>query len=348
VARAWARHPVVAFFRHRQQLSFYRQLHALVRSGTPLPTAFAELSRYAPDARLKAGLEAVAREVRDGATLGEAFGHQRHVFDDANVELIAFAEEAGTLDPVLEALLLSMEELQRLRWQTLMYSLWPAYLATAVIFVGPLLGAAQSAKDLSSVGAVYVSGLVRNLLTAAFGVAVVLGAPLLIAAAGQELAWDRFKRSLPGLSGALRDLAASRFVLGLGLSLGAGLEIVRGVRVAVLATSSPSLAARLPEVEGALRSGSSLVDAVARLELLDPSSLGQLAVGERTGTLAGTLPKLSRELQEGAVRAMKFLMLALIVVFAGLMLVFAIQALLGTMFGPIKHVYDAAGSGAEL
>ena len=100
VGRAWLRHPVVAFLRHRRLITFYSQLHALIRAGIALPTAFTQLTQYAPDAAMAAGLAAVARDVRGGATLGEAMRKHEALFDDANVELIAFAEEAGRLESI--------------------------------------------------------------------------------------------------------------------------------------------------------------------------------------------------------------------------------------------------------
>jgi type II secretory pathway component PulF len=345
LARAWARHPVVAFSRHRGQLAFYRQFHALLRSGVSLPVSFAELSRYAPDPGLAAALAVVARDIAEGSTLAQALQRHSGRFDDANVELIAFAEEAGKLDPVLKQLIEHLEAVHKLRWRAIFMSLWPLYLAAGFIFVGPLLAAGGHVQSAGDLGAFYVGGVLRNVLTSAALLLGVFGAPFLITAAGLDVEWDRFKRRLPIVDSALRDLYASRLMLGLGLSVGAGLEMVRALSLAVKSTSSASLQAQLPAAEAVLRGGGTLAEAITSLGLLDRASLGTLAIAERTGTLSETLERLSAELQEASLRATRVLIIVVIAVVAVVLLVSIVFGMLGTLFGPVKKLYDAAGSG---
>ena len=162
LTHAWLRHPLVAFARHRKLITFYQQLHALIRAGVALPTAFSQLTQYAPDAAMARGLTAVARDVRGGQTLGDAMRRHGALFDDANVELISFAEEAGKLEPVTAGIIDHLEKVQRARWQTLLGALWPMYLGAAFIFVGPLLDVAQTVKTGASVAGLYLSGLASS------------------------------------------------------------------------------------------------------------------------------------------------------------------------------------------
>jgi len=345
LAKTWGRHPLVAFSKHRRQIAFYRQFHALLRSGVGLPVAFAELSKYAPDPALERALKVVAADIQAGSTFAQALGRHSALFDDANVELIAFAEEAGTLDTVLRTMIDHLEEVNRLRWRAVFMSLWPMYLAAAFIFVGPLLNVAQSMKGTTSIGVAYLGGLFRNLFLALLTVSAAFSAPFIVTLLNAELAWDQLKRRLPIISKAVRELYASRLLMGLGLGVGAGLEVMRTLKVAVLSTSSPSLAASLPRAEATIRRGGTLTEAIDSLELLDRSTLGTLAVAERTGTVSETLAKLSQELQESSLRAVRVLVIAVLVVVAGVLLVAVVSSMLGTLMGPVKNLYDAAGSG---
>ncbi len=342
---AWLRHPLVAFARHRKLITFYRQLHALIRAAVPLPTAFAQLTQYAPDAAMARGLSAVARDVRGGQTLGEALRRHGALFDDANVELIAFAEEAGKLEPITAGVIEHLEKVQQARWQAVMGALWPLYLAGAFVFVGPLLNVAQTVKPGGSVGGLYLSGLASSVTTVVLLLTAVLAFPLVVAALDLEISWDRVVRRIPLVSASMRQLAASRLVLGLGLANSAGMEAVRSLRLAAKSTSSPSVVADLPKVEALLRQGSTLTDAVAALGLLDRSSLGTMAVAETTGTLDETLTRLSVELQASSLRAMRFLVLVVTALVAGVLLVKIVGAMVGTLLGPVKKLYDAAGTG---
>lgn len=345
VARAWLRHPVVAFLRHRRLITFYSQLHALIRAGIALPTAFTQLTQYAPDATMAAGLAAVARDVRGGDTLGDAMRKHEALFDDANVELIAFAEEAGRLESICAGVVTHLEKVQQQRWQAIMGALWPMYLGAAFVFVGPLLGVAQNMKSGASVSAMYFSGLFGSLGTAIALAVGVLGAPLFIAAIDQEAQWDRLRRRIPGVSAPLRQLAASRVVLGLGLATASGMEAVRSLRLAVKATSSPALMSELPKAEAKLREGSTLTQAVEALGVLDRTSLGTLAIAETTGTLDETLERMSRELQESSLRASRMLIIVVTVLVASVLLIKIVMGLVGVLLGPVKTLYDAAGSG---
>ncbi len=345
-ARVWARHPLASFARHRRQIAFYRQFHALLKAGLGMPTVFVELSKYAPDASLERGLKLVSRDIEGGATLAEALGRRAGLFDDANVELIAFAEEAGTLDPVLASLINHLEQVQKLRWRALFMSLWPMYLLGAFVFVGPLLQAASSMSSSSrGVGALYVSGLVHNLGLMGLVVGSLLAAPFVIKLLNADLAWDQLKRRTPVVSTAVRDLYASRLMLGLSLGVGAGLDVMRALRVAVKSTSSPTLIADLPRAEAAIRQGGTLTQAIESFGLVDRTTLGTLSVAERTGTVDDALRKVSEELQESSLRAVRLLIILVLALVAGVALVGIVSSMLGTLFGPIKTYYDAAGTG---
>jgi type II secretory pathway component PulF len=350
VTRAWLRHPMVAFLRHRRLVTFYQQLHALIRAGTPLPTAFLQLTRYAPDSSLAKGLTAVGRDVREGHSLGDALRRHGALFDDANVELIAFAEEAGRLEAVTATIISHLQKVQALRWQALMGALWPLYLGAALILGGPLLGVARNVSGSCSaagcsVGSLYVRGLAGSLAMTLTMVVVLVGAPLLIAALKLERGWERALRNIPFLSAPMRQLAASRFVMGLGLATASGMEVGRALRLAAKSTSSLLVWAQAPRAEATLRSGSTLAEAVATFGLLDRSSLGTLAVAETTGTLDHALERLSGELQDSSLRATRLLIVLTTVAMAGLLLAKIVSGLVGVLFGPIRSLYEAAGSG---
>ncbi|MFO0596460.1 MAG: type II secretion system F family protein [Myxococcaceae bacterium] len=345
IARAWYRHPVVQFLRHRQVITFYTQLHSMVRAGVALGTAFTQLRQYAPSDDLRRGLEAVEKSVLAGQSLGDAMRTHGGLFDDANVELIAFAEEAGRLEPVLAALVAHLERVQKQRWQAILGALWPLYLAGAVVFIGPLFGVAAKVSAGQGIGQAYLSGLSSTLGFAVATLGALLGFPFVVALVGGEVGWDRFKRGLPGFGAPMRTLAASRFVMGLGLATASGMEVVRTLRLSAKATSSPSVLADLPQAEAVVRAGGTLAAAVGTLRLLDATDMGQVAVAETTGTLDETLQRLAKQLEERSLRAMRFLVLGLTVIAAGLLLMKIVAGLLATIMGPVKTFYDAAGSG---
>lgn len=341
--RAWFRHPLVAFARHRRLITFYQQLHSLIRAGIPLPTAFNQLESFAPDEAMAKGLGSVARDVRNGTTLADAMRRRASLFDDANVELIAFAEEAGRLEPIAASIVKHLQRVQAQRWKALLGAMWPLYLAGAFVFVGPLLGVAQA--GVTNIASAYASGLISSFVTAVAVVGAVLGAPFLLAALDVEVAWDRFKRRVPLLAEPMRMLAASRFMLGLSLASASGMETLRALRLAAKATVSPSIIEDVARSEQAVQAGSTLTEAVRQLGVLDQTSLGILSVAETTGTLDESLQRLSTELEESSIRALRILTIVVTVLVAGVLLIKIVFGMLGVLLGPVKTLYDAAGSG---
>lgn len=336
LARAWARHPIVAFAGHRGRIAFYRQFHSLVKAGTGMPIALAELSRYA-SGRMASALSSVAKDLENGAGLGEAMAKHEALFDDATLELLVFAEETGSLERVLAQIVEHLEAMQKLRWTALFGALWPMYLAGAFVFVGPLYGVATCDGNY---GATYLSGLGQNLVVAGGSLAIILAFPFLLALAGLERGWDRLKLAMPIAGGATRRIYASRFLLALGTSVSAGLEVARSIRVSGKATGSPALMDRVALAERRVQGGGSLTDGVETLQLLDRHALGTLSVAERTGTLDESLAQLAKETQEGAVRAIRILILIVLAVFAIVVLVMIVSTMLGTLFGPVKEYYE--------
>ncbi|MBM4779603.1 MAG: hypothetical protein GQE15_18010 [Archangiaceae bacterium] len=341
----WSKNLISQWTRVRKQEVFFRQFHALVRAAVPLPTAFVQLRAYAPDEAFSQGLSQVAKQVASGKTLGEALRSQPALFDADQLELLSAAEQSGSLDVVLAALAKHLEEVRRLRWKAFTASIWPAYLLGLVIFLAPLVRVGSSGvKSMSGVGAAYLAGLMPGLMVALTSLVVVVMTPVVVAALKAEVAWDAFVLRLPGVGGALRSLAASRALLTLGLSLSAGLEVARAVRVAIMSTSRPSLMAQAEGAVAKVRAGGTLFEALASLPLFDRNTLGQLGIAEHTGTLDDTLKRLAPEVHEETIRAVRVLVLVVVALVGALALFVLVSTLLGTIFGPIKAYYDLAGA----
>jgi type II secretory pathway component PulF len=339
----WSQNLVSRWRRVRAQEVLFRQLHALIRAGIPLPTAFVQLRRFAPSPSTAEALSAIGRQVASGASLADAFAAHPHVFEPDQVELLAAAEHAGTLDTALRTLADHLEAVRRLRWNALVASIWPAYLVATLVFLGPLLSAVSTARGLDTLLVTTLAGVARSLgMLAATATGVVL-APVVIAALKLERPVDALLLQVPGLGGALRTFAASRALLTLGLALGAGVEVARSVKVALLATARPSLVPQTDAVVARLRSGSTLADALTPVGLFERELLGQLAVAETTGTLDETLKRLAPEVHESALRAVRVLMFVVLGVVAVVTLALLVSSLVGAIFGPIKTLYDTAG-----
>jgi type II secretory pathway component PulF len=317
VARAWDRHPIVAMVRHRRRLSFYVGLHSMLRAGVALSTAFTELSRGSDKDPFLRAVARVGAAVAQGAGLAEAMRSQPAWFEPQVVAAVEAGEVSGTLENALSGIISRMEAVQKLRWRTLFLCLYPVYLLVGCIVGGAALDAASGAVNSGSVDNL-VSGVAggilrRTLSSGAVGLAVFLS-PLALAALGLEERWERLRMRLPLLGGFHRRIQASRFCDVLATSLGAGLDAPRSLQMALDATGSTALRARAGPAIQRLRGGATFAEVVEWLGVLDGESLRQVGIGERSGRIEPLLQQQARENSDAALRGLRVLMIALLVV----------------------------------
>ncbi|WNG39720.1 hypothetical protein F0U61_43135 [Archangium violaceum] len=315
LARAWARHPLVAMVRHRPRLTFFQGLHRMIRAGLGLPIAFSELSRGAARDPFRRAIAQVGEAVAAGSSLADAMRRHPRWFDSQTVELLGAAEASGTLESALERIVEQLEEAQRMRWRAVSLCAYPAYLLVAFVFGGALLDTAGSLRASGRVDDILGTFLshfgIKVLQVGSAGVAAFL-APLVLAAPGIAPFWSEFRMRVPLLGRVHRELQASRFSLVLGATLGAGLEVGRSLQMALEATGDERLRARANLALHRLRTGASLTDVVEWLDVFDGESLLRLATGERTGDLEPILTGLSREHLDTAMRWLRTLMFVVI------------------------------------
>ncbi len=328
LARAWARHPLVAMARHRPRLTFFQGLHGMIRAGIALPIAFSDLSRGSAKDPFRRAVAQVGEAVAAGSSLAEAMRRQPRWFEPQTVELLGAAEVSGTLDTALARIVEQLQEAQRMRWRAVMLCLYPGYLLAAFIFGGSLLDTATSIMASGKADAILSTFLFhllqKLLLVSSIGLGAFL-APLVLAAPAIEPHWEGLRRRVPLLGGVHRQLQASHFSLVLGASLGAGLEAGQSLRMALDASGSVWLRSRATLAIHRLRSGASLTDVVEWLDVLDGESLRLVATAERTGDLEPVLAQVSREHGEASMRALRTLMFVVI----GLLSVFLFATNIG-------------------
>jgi type II secretory pathway component PulF len=334
---------LVALLTHRRRLSFLQQLHALIKSGTGLPTAFAELSRYVP-AREREAIARAAERVAAGETLARAVRDDRSHFDDVTLELLAAAEEAGALESMLGRAIAQAEEAQKLRWQAVMIALYPTYLLVGLILFGPLLdmpaaisaagGATNTAADA------YVHGFERNVLVISLSLGTLFCWPLIVAALGIETRWDAFRQRLPILGGLYRSLYRTRFANALSTALSAGLGAHRILALACRTMQSPSLEKRAGLASEVIQRGGTFADAIATFELFESHDLGQLSVAERTGDLDQVSARLANQHWEAAVRRMRIATFFVAGLVVAALLVAILVKLIGVLLGPVSDYYN--------
>ena len=239
-----------------------------------------------------------ARSIREALGAGESFSEtleRTKALNAVDRACVSAGETSGHLPEVLEDLARGHEEVALVRQGILNRLLYPVFLLHVAAFVLSLSAYFQSG------GSSYLAEVFRTLVF--FYALGAVGTWVFCWLPRGPLAGAFFKVPLVGRFA--RDLALAGFARAFRHLYEAGVELVRGFRLASEATPNSWLRRRLFKGLGPLEAREPLLAAVRRTGLFKEAELGILATGEATGTLGESFRRLERWLQERGGEGMK-------------------------------------------
>jgi general secretion pathway protein F len=275
-----------------------RTLATLLGAGVPLDRALGFAGDQAGHPDVAAALAAVRRDVRAGATLGDAMRRQPAVFAPLHVAMLAAGEAGGALAGAAARLADHLDEAAELRGQLRAALLYPAIMSVVagvgvtvlLLFVVPrfvaMLDVAGGALPLSTRLLVGASALLAGLWWLWLGLAVagVAWGRAWIARPQNRFRWHRRRLSLPVAGRIERGIATARFARTLGLLLDGGTRLLPALRIAGSTSPNLAFADDVARAAAEVGQGRRLADALA--PVLPPLALQLLAAGEEGGRLA--------------------------------------------------------------
>lgn len=288
-------------------VDFTNGLCTLVEARVPLDKALSLLEGITEKDHMKRLVLSLRREVKEGKSLADAMELRPDVFSRLYVNLVRAGEAGGILDQLLPDLANFLETAEATRRHVLASLTYPiVLLITGVLSVTLLLVFVipQFAVIFANVGsAIPPSAQFLLDLSAALKHYGWLVVPLVAGVvwywrwwrqdAGRRLALDTVLLTLP-LAGSIllhRDVAT--FCRTLGALLGAGIPLIRALRVAREVVNNTLLVKHLRQVEEDVRGGVGLGASLARTRQF-PVLLHQLVtVGEESGRTGPILRKLA-------------------------------------------------------
>jgi len=289
-------------------VDFTNGLSTLVEARIPIDKALTLLEGIKEKEHMKRLVVSLRRDVKEGKSLADAMEARADVFSKLYINIIRAGETGGILDQLLPDLVNFLETAEETKKQVISALTYPiVLLITGILSVGLLLVyvVPQFTAMFEDVGseippsAEFLLGLSAGIQN--FGWLIV---PLVFLV-GYWWRWvnadkarrrqkDAYMLRLP-IAGKLllhRDVAI--FARTLGALLGAGIPLIRGLRVAREVISNEELIHHLEVVEEDVRSGSGLGNALEKTGMF-PVLLHQLvAVGEESGRTGAILKKLAR------------------------------------------------------
>lgn len=289
-------------------VDFTNGLSTLVDARIPIDKALTLLEGITEKEHMKRLVVALRRDVKEGKSLADAMEARPDVFSRLYINIIRAGETGGILDQLLPDLVGFLETAEETKKQVISAMTYPmVLLATGVISVALLLiyVVPQFTAMFEDVGS-DIPGSAQFLLSLSDGIKsygwLVVPVIFLIGYWWRWLNADKTRRRqkdafllrtpLLGRLLTYRDVAI--FSRTLGALLGAGIPLIRGLRVAREVISNEELIHHLEVVEEDVRSGSGLGYSLEKTGVF-PVLLHQLVtVGEESGRTGVILKKLAK------------------------------------------------------
>jgi general secretion pathway protein F len=289
-------------------VDFTNGLCTLVEARVPIDKALSLLEGITEKEHMKRLVLSLRRDVKEGKSLADAMELRGNVFSRLYVNMIRAGEAGGILDQLLPDLANFLESAESTRKQVISALIYPLVLlctgvlsvALLLIFVVPQFTAmfeqvgseippsAQFLFNLSD-GIKHWGWLIVPLVLGVFAFWRWVDADAL-----RRRARDAWLLGLPIMGNLLLYRDVALFTRTLGALLGAGIPLIRGLRVAREVISNEELIAHLQQVEEDVRGGAGLGVSLARTRHF-PVLLHQLVtVGEESGRTALILRKLAQ------------------------------------------------------
>ena len=336
---------------------FSRQMATLLHAGVPLVHAFDIVASSARSPTLATVIEAVRRDIAEGASLTSALAKFPNVFDELTVSLIGVGEQSGALETMLARIATYQERAQATRRKLARAMTYPAVVVLAATIVTVLLliyVVPQFETVFAGVGADlpaftrFVIGISDDLrdnwpLLLAMAAAGFVG---LTAAHRKSTRLrdfrDRCVIKAPIAGDIAVKAAVARFARTLATSVAAGMPLVEALRTVVGTTGNLVYARAIERLRDEVAAGQPLAASMRDCRVFPDMIVQMVAIGEASGSLDDMLERAATHFEtqlDASVDNLTSLVEPLLMAFLGVVVGGLVLAMylpvfqLGTAFG---------------
>ena len=286
-------------------LDFTNGLCTLVEARVPIDRSLRLLEGITESPAMRELVVSLLREVKEGRSLAEAMEVHPKFFSKMYINIVRAGEEGGILDKMLPELAEFLETSAKTRQAIISAMVYPIVLLITgvlsvvllLVFVVPQFAAmfedAGSEIPASAALLLSLSSGIQN-----YGYLIIVFIALLVffwkrldKEPASKLKKDGFMLSLPMMGKLILYKECAVFARTLGALLGAGIPLIRALRVSREVVGNTVLATHLVQVEEDVRGGAGLGASLEKANQF-PTLLHQLvAVGEESGRTANILIK---------------------------------------------------------
>jgi type II secretory pathway component PulF len=299
----------------RELAALCRRLATSLSAGIDVRKVLGREAQQARSRTARRHLAAVSNAIAQGEGLSAALGRTGDFFPPLFHEMVEVGEETGKQAEVFAQLAEHYEHQLQLRRNFLAAITWPmVQLLIAVGVVGFLIwiagriGGPGTTLDFLGLGLVGERGLAIYLGIVATAAVVLF---VIIRAFRRGLVWaapiQRAVFSLPVLGPALQTIALARLAWSMHLTMSAGMEVRRALRLSLNNTRNARYTRKIGQIETSITAGNSIYESFREAGCFPYDFLDTVQVGEHSGKLVESMALLSRQYREQARAALSTL-----------------------------------------
>ena len=285
-----------------------RQISTLFEAQVSALKAFNLLSTNTENPALVKVLNTVSEDIQSGSSISVSLSKHPTVFSDFYVNMIKAGEESGKLTQTFSYLADYLDRQYQLTSKTKNALIYPGFvlgvffmvMTLMFVFIVPRL--ADIIRDSGQV-VPFSTKVVMGIsdLLVHYGLFVLIALVVFVlyivrlanTKSGQEYL-DRVKISVPIFKNIYTKLYLSRISDNMDTMLSSGIPIVRSIDLTAAVVGNKVYENLLKEVTEAVKSGSSLSDAMSKYTEIPPIMSGMIRVGEETGAVGNILKTLGK------------------------------------------------------
>jgi len=335
---------------------FTRQFSVMIDAGLPLVQCLEILGSQQQDKGFGKILDAVRKDVEQGATLQTALSKHPKAFNDLYVNMVGAGESGGILDVILQRLSTYIEKAVKLTAKVKGAMTYPvAIISIAGIVVWVIMvkviptftamyegmGSKLPAPTLMCIG---ISNILINYawLVIGLGIAITMGLKQYYKTPAGNLQIDSIFLKLPVLGDILRKVAVARFCRTLGTLTSSGVPILEGMDITARTAGNLVIQNAIMKAREGVEQGRNISTPLAETKVFPPMVVQMVSVGEATGALDAMLSKVAdfyEDEVDNAVAGLTALMEPMIIAILGGVIGFIVIA----MYLPIFNMGEAMG-----
>ncbi len=278
---------------------FTKQFKTLIRAGVPMLTILQVLEEQTENRALREALEKIHRDIREGASLHEAFRRHPKIFSSLYCSMLRAGESSGALPEILDRLVYVIEHENKVKSDIKSALTYPVIV---VLFLGVAFFVLLVGVIPKFVNVFQASGLtlplptriclalyemiVRHWAVLFLGSAGLIVAAVLYGRTAQgRLLRDRLLLRIPLVGKLFQKAAISRFASIFSILQSSGVDILDAMDILSGTIGNAAIARRLEGIKDRLREGRGISGPLRQARYFPPMLVNMIAVGEESGNL---------------------------------------------------------------